>query len=379
MNRTDSKRVGPAFRRAPTRSLRRRGTAGKAVPASRPPVEILQLAGDLLRLPTAPYHEHAVRAYVEAYCRHLGLPVMRDGVGNVIVQYRRGCRGAPLVLVAHMDHPGFEALGGRRAEFLGGVPKEWFPGARVRFGDKSVRVRRVLPGWPKKKVVVLSAPVPRGAFGVWDVPAFRVRGERLTARGIDDVLSVAVMLATLSAAVRQRLRTNLWCVFTRAEEVGFHGAMEVIRSGRIPRAALVVSLEMSKMRPWAKQGHGPVIRVGDRLTIFDPAGVYYLEMAAKKSAIRVQRCLMDGGACEATAFIALGYRACGLCLPLGNYHNIGPQRRIAAEFVSVKDLTGLVSLVVAAARGWPGRATLLRELPALVRKIRAAAPRVLRG
>ena len=100
--------------------------------------ELLKLAESVLRLPTAPYHEHAVRAFVIEHCRALGLRVERDRAGNVIVKYvgapfrarvgrsrpeGRSHKSPPLVLMAHMDHPGFEALGGKRAEFLGGVHK----------------------------------------------------------------------------------------------------------------------------------------------------------------------------------------------------------------------------------------------------------------
>src|SRR2546422_3561311 len=99
--------------------------------------ELLKLAGAVLRLPTVPYHEQQVRAFVERWCGELGLRVARDRVGNVIVRYKRGSAGAspsrPLVFVAHMDHPGFELLDERHAEFLGGVPRELFAGARVRF------------------------------------------------------------------------------------------------------------------------------------------------------------------------------------------------------------------------------------------------------
>ena len=67
----------------------------------------------------------------------------------------------------------------------------------------------------------------------------------------------------------------------------------------------------------------------------------------------MQRCLMDGGSCEATAFVGFGFRAGGLCLPLGNYHNIGPGQRPRAEYVSVSDLEQLVTLTVTAASEWP--------------------------
>src|SRR5258708_6829549 len=99
--------------------------------------DLLALARQVLTLPTAPYHEHHVKAFVVQFCRKLpGVRVEHDRVGNVIVKYRRPGAGTstPLVFVAHMDHPGFEMLGGNQAEFLGGVPKEMFAkGVRLRF------------------------------------------------------------------------------------------------------------------------------------------------------------------------------------------------------------------------------------------------------
>ena len=335
---------------------------------------LLKLAGRLLTQPTAPYHEHAVRQIVLDFCREHKLPVESDRVGNLIARYGRG--GSPLVLMAHMDHPGFEALGGRRAEFLGGVPKEWFVGAPVRFGDVRAKVKRVLPGWLKRKLVELDAPVT--GFGQWDVTRFAVRAGKLHATGIDDVLSVAVVLATLVECKRRRLNTHVWGAFTRAEEVGFHGAIELARAGKIPRRALVVSMEMSRERPWARIGDGPVVRVGDRMTVFDPMATYFFCEVARRSGIKAQRCLMDGGSTEATAFGGLGYRAGGLCLPLGNYHNIGSNRKVRAEFVSVRDLEGLLELTVAASREWPNAGKICGSLRQRVEQIRANAPRRLR-
>lgn len=337
---------------------------------------LLKLAKLLLTQPTAPYHEHAVREIVVDYGRELGLRVEHDRVGNVLVKYRRGTTKPPLVLMAHMDHPGFEALGGKRAEFLGGVPKEWFVGAPVRFGDVRTKVRRVLPGWPKRKLVELQDLV--SGFGQWDLERFAARNGKLYATGIDDVLSVTLVLATLAEIQRRKLKTHVWGAFTRAEEVGFHGAVELARAGKIPRRALVVSMEMSRERPWARIGNGPVVRVGDRMTIFDPRATYFLEEVARRSGIRAQRCLMDGGGTEATALGGLGYRVGGLCLPLGNYHNIGPNRKVRAEFVSVSDLEGLQQLTVAAAREWCNAERICRSLRQRIDKIRADVPRPLR-
>ncbi len=339
--------------------------------------ELLRLARRLLAIPTAPYHEHGIQQCVRAYCRQLGLPVTVDRGGNLLVKWAKPPRRdlPPLVLVAHMDHPGFEALGGHRVEFLGNVPPEMFPHGRIRFGNQQVRVMKVTG----RKLMNVNQTLPRGAFGMWDVPAFQVRNGQLHACAIDDVLSVVVVLATLTEVVRRKMATHLWGVFTRAEEVGFHGAVELARAGVIPRYALVISMEMSQERPWARIGNGPVIRVGDRMMMFDAPATWFLMETARQAKLTVQRALMDGGACEATAFAGFGYRVGGLCVPLGNYHNIGPGRKPRAEYVSVSDLEGLVQLTVAAAGQWRHFERTTGSLRQRVLAIRRNAPRPLVG
>ncbi len=156
--------------------------------------ELLRLAERVLSLPTSPYHEHAVRAFVEEHCRSLGLRVGRDAAGNVFVRYQRGPRRKPLVVVAHMDHPGFEALGPNRARFLGGVPKEVFQrGVRVRFhtsdGIVHMRIRCRLAG-EKRVDLTGTANLQRVDFGSLDLLMFRFCSGQIRATGIDDLLGV---------------------------------------------------------------------------------------------------------------------------------------------------------------------------------------------
>ncbi|MEM9753828.1 MAG: hypothetical protein AAF916_10655, partial [Planctomycetota bacterium] len=100
-------------------------------------------------------------------------------------------------------------------------------------------------------------------------------------------------------------------------------------------------------------GGGPLVRVGDRVSVFDPeltdsiAGVAE-KIAADHPAFVWQRKLMDGGACEATAFTAYGYRAACVCVPLGNYHNMDEARqRIDRESIAISDWLGMVRLLAA--------------------------------
>ncbi|MEM9754260.1 MAG: hypothetical protein AAF916_12885, partial [Planctomycetota bacterium] len=96
---------------------------------------------------------------------------------------------------------------------------------------------------------------------------------------------------------------------------------------------------------------GPVVRVGDRRTLFKPeladwaAGVAGA-MSEDDPTFVYQRELMDGGTCESTVFQAWMGNAAALCIPLGNYHNYNVEENaIANEFVHVDDFGNLVRLM----------------------------------
>lgn len=98
-------------------------------------------------------------------------------------------------------------------------------------------------------------------------------------------------------------------------------------------------------------GGGPVLRVGDRLSIFDDAATRAIAETARERGIEVQRLLLDGGSCEASAFQAYGIASAGLSILLGNYHNCGPEGAIESEYVSLRDAESLVDLIVALIEG----------------------------
>jgi putative aminopeptidase FrvX len=58
---------------------------------------------------------------------------------------------------------------------------------------------------------------------------------------------------------------------------------------------------------------------------------------------------MPGGVCEASAFQTRGFRVGGVCLPLANYHNMGPRGLIAPERVHLRDFHAVVRLLTALA------------------------------
>jgi putative aminopeptidase FrvX len=297
---------------------------------------LLEIAAEILRQPTAPFHESQVRATIlDLLQRCPRVAVRQDEFGNVIAHYRGtpppGSAGLPVArwaFVAHMDHPGWVTPpeGGER-QFLGGVPPECLEANRTRVREFD-------------------------GFAMWDLPAFEVRDERIHARACDDLIGCAAIVGMLAELDRTNAACECFGLFTRAEEVGFVGAMKMAQNGWLAESGLtVISLETSSELPPARMGAGPIVRVGDRTSVFDPAVTAELLAAAEQADITVQRCLMSGGSCEATAFQLYGVRAGALCVALGNYHNRGPELRIELEFVSVADFAGLTALCVALARG----------------------------
>lgn len=332
----------------------------------------LGFALELLSLPTSPCNEGAVAAWVERFVAgRKALTLTRDRWGNLVIKYpgTRGKSGArrPLVFCAHMDHPGFTATGrdaeGRViARWMGGVPVELLNGQGVRFhsGGRWIRGRivSVQPAGADRitteVAVETKAPVATGSVGMWDFPDARLSGTRIVARGCDDVGGVSTLIALLDEAVRRKMPESFMVLLTRAEEWGFVGAIAACKSATLPAGAVVISVETSKELPTARQGDGPIIRVGDRTSIFSPEVTDLLVRAAEKlrkadPGFKYQRRLMDGGTCEATVFTESGYPSSGLCLALGNYHNVTPDGKgIGAEYIDARDFAGLVQLYVAA-------------------------------
>jgi len=325
----------------------------------------LAVAEALLVHPTAPYHEGLVAEHCLGFARDRGLTGSTDAAGNVLVRYGDG--DAPLVLVAHLDHPGFvvDAVAGGQASmtFHGGLGAahalEGSPVAFFRPGHDEPVGRGALVSATGAggrltggAAEVLDGDATTGGIAMWDFPAFDLADGRITGRVCDDLLGVAAILACLEELQARRPDATVWGLLTRAEEVGFLGAIEAIRLGTVPPSASVLSLECSKALPSAPQGDGVIVRVGDRMSIFAPGLTESLRVAADAVArrdptFRYQRRLMDGGACEATAFCASGYRASGLAVPLGNYHNASDEGiGVAAEHVLVDDWLAEVALLV---------------------------------
>ena len=334
------------------------------------------------RLPAVSYYEHRGADYVKSACEQAGLAVTVDRWGNVLATRPGADTDAPgLAFVAHLDHPGFEAVsydgGYLLCRALGGVP----PGA-LRSGTAVQLITDDVSGGPNQirripGTVIAGVPVSEDAHDtptrdravlvdaedrienlpcavVFDLPDFDLDGSMIRMRALDDLAGCAAVLALLRASTEFETPGAVHGLFTRAEEVGLIGARLAAADRLLPKDTVVISVESSRTLPGAEIGRGPVIRVGDARTTFDADAEAYLATARDRLAsageFRSQRQLMSGGVCEATAFSAFGYRTTGMAFPLANYHNGSPDGSVAAESIALADFAGGVSLLAETAR-----------------------------
>jgi endoglucanase len=365
----------------------------------------------LLEQPTAPFREMHVMALAKTELERRRVPFFFDPAGNLIVgcrsasEYRRLARkpsDEPLrVFIAHMDHPGFHVV--RRisstrlsVKWHGGSPTRHLAGSRVWLADADGYIGQGKLGAVKlhkhgRSIDRAEVRLPRSVSREYDADslfggfAFRApiwrQGGRLYTKAADDLVGVFAILATaLDLYGGNRRATHPFIgLLTRGEEVGFIGALahfELDWLANARRPIVCVSLETSRTLPGAIVGKGPVVRLGDRRTVFDAGGMRVLsELAEEVLPGRHQRRIMDGGTCEATAAIAHGLPAIGISVPLGNYHNEGFEggpddvqgrtsaagdrksgaasrgpRGPAPEFVHLDDIDGMVKLCAALMR-----------------------------
>ncbi len=311
-----------------------------------------------------------VTAWVE---RRDDLKLAADSAGNLLITVKgRRSRTDPVIAVAHMDHPGFvvESVHGRdvTAGFRGGVMAEYFDGAAVEFfdGRDGRHPGKIVSYDPTAAKAVVQLNVPTSSLGLASVgrwrfapPKLGIKRDLLHAPACDDLAGVAAALTALDHARKRPELRHFGVLLTRAEEEGLVGAIAAAREGTCPDGSRVLSVECSRSFPDSPVGAGPIVRVGDRSTVFDSALTNRVSEVARAAKLPHQRKLMAGGSCEATAFGAYGVAATGLCLALGNYHNMADidgvkagtaKAVLAPEVISLDDFDGLVNLMLAVVR-----------------------------
>ncbi|MBA4028744.1 MAG: hypothetical protein C0475_06375 [Planctomyces sp.] len=367
-------------------------------PAARAQLDLLKR---LTAIPTASGRESRVAAFVRAWVSDRpALRLTQDPVGNLVIAFADAPpagRQAPLMVTAHTDHPAFvveRVIGPGTVEvsFRGGVMDAFFDHAPIRLitaDDRPIDATltgKAPSGTPAGAHYTAelrsggTADVRVGDIGLWPLDDPRIdRDGLLHAPACDDLAGAAAALCMLDALLAHRAAgpaqpqaPSVRVLLTRAEEIGFLGAIAACKHGTIPAGARVIALENSPALPEAPVGAGPIVRVGDRISVFTPwltaACAARAEEALGRRSVPWQRRLMTGGACEASVFCRAGLDATCLCLPLGNYHNmphlaqlrdgtydaarLGPPRA-AHEFIHTRDYLGLVELLFALALSPP--------------------------
>ena len=351
----------------------------------------------LCSVPTAPFAEHFVVDYVKQFVA--GRPRLRlsaDRFGNLLIELPARSKSPRWVFTAHIDHPGCVAermIDARtlRAAFRGGVYMKFVRGAKVRFFEQTREIAGVIidagtsdkerPEMPQWVTVRVKSPVQPGTPGMFDQGAGRTRGSRFYSRVCDDLAGAAACLTMLDELLRKPPKTTVAVLLTRAEEVGFIGAMAAaVKPKLLRKTDRVIAIECSAAQSYAPQGGGATIRVGDRTSVFNSDLTYFISTEAAALAKRdrrftYQRALMPGGSCEGTAFDCFGYTAAAVCVPLGNYHNMDRDRgRIGPEYIDLNDWRSMTKLFVHLARRgheWqPGHHLLKRRLEKSFAKLR---------
>lgn len=354
-----------------------------------------RLLDGVLSQPTAPFRESWVKRKCLALAHELHIPVYEDSIGNLWANAKDASdvKRAEVVFVAHLDHPGivitkFTHRNGRvlaHGNWLGGGPMDIRNFEVKVFSDANAMLTlygKVLkhtkgPRGPARiEIEIAPSAMARAActarglksLGPWGACLWYSRqgvskgiarkNGLLVTKAADDLVGAC---AAIEALRRSGSPRGTVVLLTRAEESGFHGALAVIR-GRLlnHKRAQVVSIETSAQLPGAELGKGPVVRLGDRSTIFTPRLVHWVQEAAinlakRDRSFRYQRRVMDGGSCEATAFNAFGFEVAGLSTPLKNYHNQSKSGRPLPEAVALADVEQLASLLACLMRTRPGK------------------------
>jgi hypothetical protein len=136
-------------------------------------------------------------------------------------------RSAPKsTFAAHMDHPGWVRAKNGKLHFLGSVAKQYLVHPRMKeFGD----------------------------FAMWDLPAFEFRNEQIYSRACDDLLGCAAIIYLFRELEANQVDVHCAGLFTRAEDVGFVGAIKLAQSKMLSDQTTIFSLETSTPRGSARR------------------------------------------------------------------------------------------------------------------------------
>ncbi len=254
----------------------------------------------LTQIPTAAGREHRVIRWIENWvAQRPDLALSTDAAGNLIIQPREpwgdhAAHARPIYITAHLDHPAFvvERIVSPSAvevSFRGGVMDVFFESAPITLYTADDRpfaatlVEVTNPDNPIAKTYLAELDADNtadqftvGDVGTWALPPARIDdNNHLHTHACDDLAALAAAIAAYEHLRELNAQNpgqgeDVRLLFTRAEEIGFVGAIAACKHNTIPQGARLIALENSRSFPDSPIGGGPIVRVGDRISVFSP-------------------------------------------------------------------------------------------------------------
>lgn len=329
-----------------------------------------------LECATAPFREEAVVERVLQFAQSRGLPASLDLYGNVAVSWDgQGARqeGPPLAFLAALDHPGGEVVAVAHEEveivWHGEILAEYLSGAWLRIHSRGGSVVAHVSGMstragalgdvPDRVLAEVGSRVQIGDVVTLDLPALAQAEGVIHARGALGLLGAAALLDLLDRLAALRAASVVQCFFTRARSLGFAGVQGLVERGHLLPGQAVVAVHGVAEQAGAVPGAGPVLRLGDALSLFDADVVRVLDRAAVRFRenfpdAALQRAVLPHGSSEAGLLALQQRRVAALCVPVVCANNMGPHGLPEAERFHLRDYASLVDLLEAVAVDWDG-------------------------
>ena len=315
--------------------------------------------------------EDDVRAIVRREMAPLVDDLKADRMGNLI-GHKKGAGGPKLMIAAHMDEIGFvvkfvEKGGFLRLKTLGGWDPRQMNSQRVVVKTEGGPLKGVLMYGTKPAHLLSDAEKKEGqqhtSFFVdlglseeevrkqvrlgdpvtMDRPLLH-NGELLSAKAMDDRVSVYVMIEALRAAGAHG--AEVYAVATVQEEVGLRGAAAA-GSAIVPDVVVAVDITLANDIPGVPEqdvtttlGQGAAIKILDSSLICHPKVVAHFRRLAEKHEIPHQMEVLSAGGTDAGAVQSLhgGVPAFTLSVPTRYVHTVN-------ETVHPKDVQACVDLL----------------------------------
>lgn len=341
-------------------------------------VSFKKLIEHVLSQPTAPFRESWVKQALVKKFNDEKLPFFEDSFGNFWIgpSNLRQARQSELVFISHLDHPGIivqridwkedeKSIGTAQGIWLGGGPMDIrnkkvlvFSHADLGFqftgtvyhhtngarGPNEVHIKLDASKHNKESRKAIDECIARNsAWGacLWFPKNVEFKKNLCWTKAADDLMGVCSLLHAYSNVYRQNkhVKNKISLIFTRAEESGFHGTLGILLKKWLnPGKTVMISVEASAVRPGGVLHGGPVLRLGDKMSLFQTEMINWMKhqgvaLQKKSPSFQFQAQIMSGGSCEASAFQLFGFKVGGFSIPLLNYHNLNGKR----EAVSLQD------------------------------------------